>query len=59
MPPKIYVPFLNIGSVPSAKALKKAPKTSISQPFSIPQSLKELCYWPNLNPIKHSWPFLH
>ena len=32
---------------------------SLSQPFSIPQSLKELCYWPNLNPIKHSWPFLH
>ena len=30
MPPKIYVPFLNIGSVPSAKALKKAPKTSIN-----------------------------
>ena len=27
MPPKIYVPFLNIGSVPCAKALKKAPKT--------------------------------
>ena len=26
MPPKIYVPFLNIGSVPCAKALKKAPK---------------------------------
>ena len=30
MPPKIYVPFLNIGSVPCAKALKKAPKTSIN-----------------------------
>ena len=27
MPPKIYVPCLNIGSVPCAKALKKASKT--------------------------------
>ena len=26
MPPKIYVPFLNIGSVPSAKAQKKPHK---------------------------------
>ena len=25
----------------------------VSQPFSIPQSLKELGYWPHLNPIKH------
>ena len=29
MPLKIYVPFLNIGSVPCAKALKKAPKMTV------------------------------
>ena len=36
MPPKIYVPFLNIGSVPSAKAQKKPKNIWLFQIYAVP-----------------------